>query len=421
MKKKTIKIIGDLMIDIWSEGIMEKKSSEAKIKIYETDNIKYSLGGAGNLCLNLKALGVNFKFFSEVGKDQNGLKILKILKQKKINFLTDRKKKITTSKMRLFLQEKQIFRQDIEDVRINKNISNNLIKSLEKKDIVVISDYNKGCIHKNIQSRINKKNCITFVDPKNKPQFYKNAFLVKPNMEKFEEWVGKFSKKKAFNLLKLMGWTWLVISHNKYGVYVFNKFGEQNFYKVRAVKNGNVVGAGDIFFSGILYNFLKKKDVFSSVEIASYAASRCVEKEKIRKINIKDFKKKVIFTNGVFDILHKGHIDLLKFSKKLGEKLIVGINSDYSVKINKGSGRPYNNLSKRIKELKKIKFIDKIFIFNEKTPIKIIKKIKPDVIVKGNDYSFKNVIGSKFANVILFKKKNQLSSTKLISNLNSFD
>jgi bifunctional ADP-heptose synthase (sugar kinase/adenylyltransferase) len=135
--------------------------------------------------------------------------------------------------MRLFLKKKQIFRQDIEDVRINKNISNNLIKNLEKKDIVVISDYNKGCIHKNIQSRINKKNCITFVDPKNKPQFYKNAFLVKPNMQKFEEWVGKFSKKKALNLLKLMGWSWLVISHNKNGVYVFNKFGEQNFYKVR--------------------------------------------------------------------------------------------------------------------------------------------------------------------------------------------
>ena len=143
--------------------------------------------------------------------------------------------------------------------------------------------------------------------------------------------------------------------------------------------------------------------------------------KKIRKINIKDFKKKIIFTNGVFDILHKGHIDLLKFSKKLGEKLIVGINSDYSVKINKGNNRPYNSLSKRIKELKKIKLIDKIIIFNEKTPIKIIKKIKPDVIVKGNDYSFQNVIGSKYTNVILFKKKNQLSSTKLISNLNRLD
>ena len=93
MKKKIIKIIGDLMIDIWCEGVMEKKSSETQIKIYETENTTYSLGGAGNLCFNLKALGVNFKFFSEIGKDQNGDKVLKILKKKKINFLTDRKKK----------------------------------------------------------------------------------------------------------------------------------------------------------------------------------------------------------------------------------------------------------------------------------------------------------------------------------------
>lgn len=418
MKRKKIKIIGDLIIDIWCEGIMQKKSSEAPIKIYQTDNTKYSLGGAGNLCLNLNALGVDFKFFSEVGKDQNGDKILKILKQKKINYFAQRKKEITTSKMRFFLKEKQIFRKDLEDIKINKNIGNLLIKNLNKKDIVVISDYKKGCIHKNLQSEINKKNCITFVDPKNRPQFYKNAFLVKPNMEKFEEWVGKFSKKKAFDLIKLMNWNWLVISYNKNGVYVFNKLGQQNFYKVKTVTNPNVIGAGDIFFSGIIYNYLNEEDIFTCVEIASYAASKCVKKKKTRKIDIKDFKKEIVFTNGVFDVLHQGHIDLFKFSKKLGKKLIVAINTDKSVKLNKGEKRPYNNLSKRIKELKKIKLIDKIISFNEKTPINIINKIKPDVIVKGNDYTFEKVVGSRVANIILFKKKNQLSSTKLISNLN---
>ncbi len=418
MKRKKIKIIGDLMIDIWCEGVMQKKSSEALIKIFQTDNTKYSLGGAGNLCLNLNALGIDFNFFFEVGKDQNGDKILKILKQKKINFFVNRKKEITTSKMRLFFKEKQIFRQDLEDIKINKNIGKSLIKKLNKKDIVVISDYKKGCVYKNLHSEINKKNCITFVDPKHRPEFYKNAFLVKPNMEKFKEWVGKFSKKKAFDLIKSMNWNWLVISHNKNGVYVFNKLGQQNFYKVKTVTNPNVIGAGDIFFAGIIYNYLNREDIFNCVEMASYAASKCVKKNKIRKIDIKDFKKEIVFTNGVFDVLHQGHIDLLKFSKKLGKKLIVAINTDKSVKMNKGKKRPYNNLSKRIKELKKIKLIDKIISFNEKTPIKIINKIKPDVIIKGDDYTFEKVVGSRVANVILFKKKNQLSSSKLISNLN---
>jgi D-beta-D-heptose 7-phosphate kinase / D-beta-D-heptose 1-phosphate adenosyltransferase len=418
MNNKKIKIIGDLMLDIWFNGKMEKKSAESKINIYETDNTKFSLGGAGNLCINLKSLGVNFKFFSEIGKDTYGDKILKILDQKKINFLLDRTKHTSTIKKRFHLKEKQIFRQDIEDDRLNKKVNANLIKNLKDKDIIIISDYKKGCIQKNLHPELDKKKCITFVDPKNNPEFYKNAFLLKPNMEKFEEWVGKFTKKKAFNLLKSMNWDWLVISHNKNGVYVFNKFGEQNFYKVKTIKEPNVVGAGDIFFSGIIYNYLKKNDIFSCVEMASYAASKCVTKERIRKINIKDFNKEIVFTNGVFDVLHKGHIDLLKFSKNLGKKLIVGINSDKSVKINKGSDRPYKNLSQRIKRLKKTKLIDQIISFKEKTPIKIIKKIKPDVIVKGSDYSFNKVIGSKVANIILFRKKNKLSSTKIISNLN---
>ena len=112
-----------------------------------------------------------------------------------------------------------------------------------------------------------------------------------------------------------------------------------------------------------------------------------------------------MFTNGVFDILHKGHIDLLKFCKTISKKVILGINTDKSVKLNKGPKRPYNNLSKRLKNLKNTKLVDKIFSFNQKTPRKLIEKIKPDVIVKGDDYNFKNIEGSKFINVILFKKK----------------
>ena len=271
--------------------------------------------------------------------------------------------------------------------------------------MLVISDYKKGCITKNLLNLIKNKNCITFVDPKNKPEYYKNAFLVKPNMEKFVEWCGKFNKQKALNLIKKMNWTWLVISHNKNGVHVLNKFGKYNFYRVNNIKKPNVIGAGDIFLSGIIYNYLKNYDIFTCVELASYAATKCVAKEKIRKIQLSDFKKDIVFTNGVFDILHKGHIDLFKFCNKIGKKVILGINTDKSVKLNKGNKRPINKLSKRIREIKKIKLISKIIIFSNKTPLKIIKKIKPDVIIKGEDYKFNEVSGSKIFNTILFKKK----------------
>ena len=131
-----------------------------------------------------------------------------------------------------------------------------------------------------------------------------------------------------------------------------------------------------------------------------------------------DFKKEIVFTNGVFDILHKGHIELLRFSKKLEKKLVLAINNDSSVKKIKGISRPFNNLYKRINNIKKLKLVDQIITFKEKTPIKVISKLKPDVIVKGDDYSFLEVTGNKISNVILYRKKNNLSSTNLINKLN---
>ena len=415
--KKTIKIIGDIMLDVWCDGIFEKKSAEAPIKIFFLKNKNYSLGGVGNLCFNLKSLKINHHLFTETGSDGNGSKIKEILKKQKIKSHILKSKKKTTVKERFFYQNKQVFRRDDENISENKSITNKIKKKISTNDVVMISDYQKGTINRKLIEYLNKMNCTIFVDPKNKPEIFKNVFLVKPNMEKFEEWCGKFSEKKAFALLKKMNWHWLVISNNKNGVYVFNKFGEKNYYRVKNVKDPNVVGAGDILFSGILYNFLNKKDIFSSVELSSFATTKCVSKNKLRKISISDFKKDIVFTNGVFDFIHKGHIDLLKFSKKIGKKLIVGINTDRSVKINKGNNRPINKLKKRINNLGKLKLIDQIISFSGKTPIKLIKKIKPDVIIKGNDYSFSGVVGKEFSNVILYRKKNNLSSTRIINKL----
>ena len=418
MKKTNIKIIGDIMLDTWSYGKYQKKSAEAPINIFELDKKKYSLGGAGNLSNNLKSLSVNHHLLTEIGNDNSGLKIQQILKKQKIQTSFFKSKKHSTVKERFFYNNKQIFRRDIENTSRNKNFINVIKKKINNNDMIIISDYQKGLITKSLIKFLIKKKCKIFADPKCSPETYKNVFFIKPNMEKFEEWCGKFSEKKAFNLIKKMNWHWLVISHNKYGIYVFNKFGEKNFYKVDKVKNPNVVGAGDILFSCIIKNYLNKFDIFTAVELASYATTKCVAKKKIRKVALSDFKKNVVFSNGVFDILHKGHIDLLKFSRKLGKKLVLGINSDKSVKKNKGNNRPVNSIKDRVKKIKQLNLVDQIIIFNEKTPIRIIKKLRPDVIVKGDDYTFSNVVGKNIANIILYKKTNNLSSTKLINKLN---
>ncbi len=414
---KKIKIIGDVMLDEWIEGRIQKKSAEAPIKIFETKKIKTSLGGAGNLCLNMKSLGINFKLFSEVGNDLIGLKIIDNLNKKKIDHKILIEKKNSTLKKRYFDGNKQIFREDVENTNVNKLINKKISKFINKNDLVVISDYKKGFINKNLHRELIKKKCLTFIDPKNNPEFYKQAFLVKPNMEKFEEWCGKFTKRKAFSLMRSMKWNWLIISNNKLGVHVFNRNGKYNFYKVKSYKDPNVIGAGDIFFSGIIYNYLKGFDVFTAVELSSYAASICVSKKKIRVIRFSDFKKNIVFTNGVFDIFHKGHKDLLLFAKKIGKKVILGINSDRSVRLNKGPKRPVNNLSTRIRNLKKRKIVDKIISFDQKTPLNLIRNINPDVIIKGDDYDFSEIAGANYFNVILFKKKNNFSSSKIIDKL----
>ena len=421
MKFNTIKIIGDIMLDEWSYVKNIGPSAETKIDIFKSYKIYKSLGGCGNLCMNLKKLNINFKLYTEIGQDYAGKDVQELLKKNKIRSFIKIKKKITSQKKRFFINEKQIFRQDTEDTKNTQKIGEFLLKEIKHNDIVLISDYKKGIIYKKLHSKIVKKGCLTFVDPKNKPFFYKNAFLVKPNMSKFNEWCGKFTKKKAFSLLNKMKWTWLIITDSKKGVHIFNSKNEYRTYSVKTVKKtANVIGAGDIFFAGLIHLYQKKHNIFDACLLATKAATNCVEKQGIRYIENRDFKQNIIFTNGVFDILHSGHIKLLKFSKRLGKKLIVGLNSDTSTKILKGKNRPYNSITARIENLKKTSLVDKIYVFKEKTPLKLIKKIRPDIIVKGSDYDYKNVVGSKISNVILFDKKNNLSTTKILNRIKRF-
>jgi D-beta-D-heptose 7-phosphate kinase / D-beta-D-heptose 1-phosphate adenosyltransferase len=420
MIKKNIKVIGDIMLDEWSYVKNVGPSAETKINIFKSYKINKSLGGSGNFSMNLKALNINFKLYTEIGTDHIGNEVVGLLKKKKINFCSLGKKKITPLKRRFFINEKQIFRQDTEDTKNTFNIGNLLLKEIKPNDIVIISDYKKGVINKTLHSKIIKKKCLTMVDPKNKPFFYKNAFLIKPNMSKFNEWCGKFTKNKAFNLLRKMGWTWLVITDGEKGVHVFNN-NEYRFYRVKTnQKNTNVIGAGDIFFASLIYFYQKKYTIFDACLLASHASTKCVKKQGIRYLEKRDFIFDTIFTNGVFDILHPGHLKLLKFSKKIGKKLIVGLNSDKSTRALKGSDRPFNSIKRRIKNLKKIKLIDKIYVFKEATPLKLIKKIQPDIIIKGSDYNYKHVVGSKIANIILFKKKDNLSTTKILKKIRKF-
>lgn len=128
---------------------------------------------------------------------------------------------------------------------------------------------------------------------------------------------------------------------------------------------------------------------------------------------------KTIFTNGCFDVLHRGHVELLKYAKSLGSSLVVGLNSDNSVKKLKGNDRPINNQEDRKAILESIKWVDHVVIFDEETPEKLITKLKPDIIVKGGDYTEKEVVGHKIAEVKIFELVDGLSTTKTIKDISN--
>ena len=413
-----IKIVGDIILDKWVKGDYARYSPEAPVKILEQREVKYNLGGAANVAANLREFEKNVKLYGSIAKDYSGNKILELLKKNRIDFYLSKNLNVTTTKTRLTKNNgKHLLRIDQEEFKYSKEIENNLIKKLNKNDFILLVDYQKGLISRNLFKKIHRKNKNIYVDPKNEPRLYKGAYLVKPNMKRILNWIGSFNKKKCFEILKKNNWSWLIVTDGARGVHIFNK---KNYYKrilVNTKKLKDVSGAGDTFLATLAYFNYKGLDIPNACRMAAKASTKVVEKIGVQSIKKDELLYKSVFTNGVFDLLHRGHYELFKFCKNIGKQLIVGINSDLSVKTIKGNHRPINNLNKRILNLKKVKEIDKIISFKDTTPLKLIKKIKPDVVVKGGDYLPTNVVGNKFSKIFIFPYIKGYSSTKLIKKL----
>jgi len=214
-----IKVIGDIMLDRWILGTADRMSPEAPVPVLLENNQTYSIGGAGNLALNLGNLNVELSLHGSIGADKEGYKIIELLKKYASitsNVLFDNS--ITTTKTRLVGQRGQhICRWDREQHYLGEY--RNL--SLDVNDIVVVSDYNKGVITQDLMFSL--QNNTVFVDPKQQPQLYRDCFLVKPNMKEYTEWFGEFDYTIAREKLKEYGWTWLVVTDGAEGVHVINE------------------------------------------------------------------------------------------------------------------------------------------------------------------------------------------------------
>jgi D-beta-D-heptose 7-phosphate kinase/D-beta-D-heptose 1-phosphate adenosyltransferase len=358
----------------------------------------------------------------------------------------------------------------------------NYVVNKKNIDAIIISDYDKGFITeklcKTIINYANNNNIPTFVDPKLKNYMkYNGCFLFKPNQNEAETISGEKHIHKILNFIKdKIACKHVLLTRGKEGMILNNV--DNKIQHDSIINLVDVTGAGDTVLSTLVYCYLKKGNLFKACKISNYIGGKSVgvngnyivsikEIEEYNEKDIEEYNEKdveeynekdveeynekdveeynekdvdlkskiiydyeyekinkicknnnIVFTNGCFDILHSAHIELLKFSKTQGEILVVGLNSDDSIKRLKGETRPINDINERSYILSLFDFIDYIIIFSEDTPLNILKLIKPSVLIKGSDYNKDNIIGKKYAqNIILFNFIKNKSSTNIINKI----
>ena len=467
-------VIGDLMIDVYHTSEIKRNAPEdIKIPIHNIIDNNYKLGGACNVAYNLHSLGTSVELLGVVGDDVYGKQIEKMICDSKLKhkLFIDVSRK-TTQKNRILYNDEFKCRFDVENTHdipltIQDEILNH-IKNSQNIHAIVISDYDKGVVTmelcQSIISYSNHNDILTFIDPKlNNYHKYKNCFLFKPNLFEAEKITNEtnvdkmvtiiHNEIKCKNVLITLGEQGMIFSQNNNNNLI-NKI--HNIQHKKIINKKDVTGAGDIVLSVLVHMYIISKNLLESCHVANYVAGKSVgvvgnytvnpldideyyktmsyqNKDNVNGTNgnskiLYDYeydkiielssKKNIVFTNGCFDILHSAHIKCLQFCKNQGDILVVGLNSDESIKQIKGPDRPINNIDERSTMLSLFDFIDYIIIFSEKTPYNILKLLKPLKMIKGSDYKIENIIGSEFANeVLLFNYVENKSSTRIIDKI----
>ena len=464
LSKGNVLVFGDIILDRYISGSVDRVSPEAPVPVLKPSKEEIRLGGAANVAINLSSLGSKATLIGVTGSDKTSNQVKELLKQNKIRNAISKSINPTISKLRFLAGQQQLIRIDNEEEFTEADWKTSLSNyrkhiKLQKNKVLIISDYEKGTL-RNIPLIIKeakKLNKIILVDPKGDNfSKYKSANIITPNFNEFERVVGNIkgeaditSKgKRLIHSLKLSA---LLITRGSEGMTLLeNKKGKvlREDFPTEAKDVFDVSGAGDTVIATIAAGLAANFSLSESIKLANIAAGIVVGKSGTANVNqaeIKNFLKKadshmtleevklfsqalrkkrqkIVFTNGCFDILHAGHVEYLEAAKELGDKLIVGINSDQSVQALKGRSRPLNKLFHRAKVLTSLRCVDAVVVFGDKTPIKLISAIKPDILVKGGDYKIKEIVGYKEVTesggkVQTIPLVEGLSTTKIISKM----
>lgn len=437
--RQRVLVIGEAILDVYLRGASKRLSPEAPVPVVALDERELAAGGAANTAVNVASLGAKVYFLSAAGSDAEGKALRQALKDNRVDaryLILDRERR-TLAKHRIICGSQMVARYDqgTEDA-LSAECEDTLLRQLgalyPRCDAVIVSDYSYGVVTPRIVEALKRLQAryprVLVVDSKEPERFREvDVTAVKPNYPEALRLLGlddpgngsantRAEQLGAYGdeVLKRTGARIVAVTLDVDGALVFERGRPAYRTYAKAARNIRAAGAGDTFISALAVSLAAGATTPAAAEIAQGAATIVVRHDGTTVCSASELRahfafedkyslalsgireqvqfyrkhgRRVVFTNGCFDILHRGHITYLNRAKALGDILIVGINADDSVRRLKGAGRPVNPLDDRAEVLAALSCVDHIVPFEDDTPSKLIRAIRPDVFVKGGDYT----------------------------------
>ncbi len=429
-------VIGDVILDCYWQGDTSRISPEAPVPVVRVKSIEERPGGAGNVALNIVELGGTVDLIGMIGQDEQGAIVQDKLRERQVNcqFIAAREHS-TITKLRVVSRQQQLIRLDFEDgfaAADHNKLSEAYLRTLHSAQVVILSDYGKGTLTQAPQliAAARELGKLVVIDPKgNDFTRYRHANLITPNQSEFELIVGHCSSEseiaeKGHALIKSLEIDALLITRSEKGMTLLRAHHQPQHFPARAREVFDVTGAGDTVAAVAGACLAAGLSISDAVSISNLAAGIVVDKLGTATASIDELRnamldqsnqsrgivtekqlsnlmthehasgRRIVMTNGCFDILHAGHVSYLQQAAKLGDRLLVAVNDDASVQRLKGKSRPVNKLQSRMAVLAALGCIDWVISFSEDTPERLIHKLSPDILVKGGDYKADDIAGA---------------------------
>lgn len=444
--KSSVAVVGDSMLDQYYDVKVKKISPEFPIPVMLSDEDlpKNLPGGAANVAYQFKNFKVDVHLFSFIDWfaaelfHRHGLntEFSEIIEQK-----IPRKRRFYSDGFPTYRWDVEKPNYGLENINLHrKKLYEKILENIQNYDVVLFSDYDKGIFSDEIKQIISKAK-ISIVDPKSKEiEKWKNCTVFKPNSKEALELTGCATIKEAGeSLLKYLNCQAVIITEAENGLSIFHTDGHIKIDpRAFLEKAKSVIGAGDCFIAFLAMALAQGIGMVPAAELSWQAGQIYVQNTLNKPLSIEDLQEKdgnfvnkildefdflldrdfdLVVANGCFDLLHAGHISMLNYAKKQGDKLLVAVNSDESVSRLK-PGRPLTNLNDRMSILANLSCVDYVISFDDDTPIRLIQKLRPEVLVKGSEYSSKNIVGANFAKkVVTAPMIEGLSTTNLVEKI----